>query len=841
LSTSAKTKTDTVEVRIPGIGKVRIDLEDDDPGEAEYQRRLENVKREKSKFHSKIAPRIASPYDQSMNDLSYSDIESAFEEKNAQLENVKSQPVENLLKVDDSTTDNDYLNSDIHSTSQIEIEESKNETRFDELDRDTLNISTLSEKATKDESEDLLSQTKTIASNIPTTTISDTDIDLEEMEDLLEKSADKSLSLEPLEASLDSLASLDDFDEDILPNDASFGLDDKDILLDDKDILLDDKDILPDEDVPPDLEDLAPKGVDQVLPTVPKGIYTVAELRILLEDSLKHQAKMLEQNKELFAAPSNTYIDAKGRRRRRKPVKPVSEKALEKMKKEKLKHTVIKEVAIPSVGLELRELASSLSMKSSELYKRLEDLGEIMPSEDGENGDPFGHIVDADTAELVVIDLGLIAKRQQAVQEISVGTYSRRTNNEQNISNVSMDLRPPVVCIMGHVDHGKTTLLDYLRSTNVAAKEAGGITQRLSAFSVDLKKGGRVVFLDTPGHAAFSAMRANGASATDLVVLVVAIDDGVRPQTIEAIQAAKSAGCPIVIALNKIDKLPPSERPASRNKVLAQLADVGVLAEEFGGDSLVVEVSGRTGEGVMDLIENLSIQAEIMDLRAPTEGLAEATVLDAGMEKGRGIVANILTRWGKLSVGDPIVVGTCYGKVKNLYLNDRESVRSVGPATPVLLTGLQSIPQAGQELISVPSESRARAISERRQRIIKIRDSELASVSISSDTVSPPTDDGLVPPIILSSLSILLKADSPGTLNALEKVVKGIISRCKEISIQIVSSGVGDITQSDIERLIVVKGANTCILGFNVNFVNSSVRSFAKESDVKIIRDAVCL
>ena len=265
----------------------------------------------------------------------------------------------------------------------------------------------------------------------------------------------------------------------------------------------------------------------------------------------------------------------------------------------------------------------------------------------------------------MILELGFDVVREKTDKEIDTALLGKTSK-----INTTTLPRSPVVCIMGHVDHGKTTLLDNLRTANVAASEAGGITQRLSAFVVDMK-GKSTVFLDTPGHAAFTAMRSYGASATDLVILVVAIDDGVRPQTVEALRIAKEANASIIIALNKVDKIiDVSDRAKARARVLNELAEVDLISEDFGGEVPVVEVSGKSGIGIPDLIETIQLQADILELAASYSGPAEAMVLDAVVEKGRGVVADLLVQWGELRVGDIIVVGTSYGKVKAI-LNDK--------------------------------------------------------------------------------------------------------------------------------------------------------------------------
>ena len=445
---------------------------------------------------------------------------------------------------------------------------------------------------------------------------------------------------------------------------------------------------------------------------------------------------------------------------------------------------------------------------------------------------------------------------------------------------------------MGHVDHGKTTLLDTLRKYNkksvedslkgaatgatkasvvvptppkpskndkkktasnevaeVAGSEAGGITQKLSAFGVEIGAGRKVMFLDTPGHAAFSSMRNHGAVATDLVILVVAIDDGVRPQTLEALNMAKNANCSIIVVLNKIDKIPYEERTAARSRVLTQLLNNDLIAEEFGGDVQVVEVAGRTGEGISQLMEGLLLQAEVLELQAAITGQAEAVVLDANMEKGKGVVADILVRWGALNVGDPIVVGGSWGKVKSMVNDKGEPVKTALPSNAVRLLGLRTLPASGQEMLSVDTETIAKEIADRRlaeANVRRIRDETLAQRRAEAKARA---DAALLAGDILGAtaakesvekikVNVVIKADGVGTLEALKQIVQGIASRAvSEVEIVVVSSAVGDVSTSDVE--LVAAGGDGLILAFNVGIVDSETRSMAKVRDVNIVRDDV--
>jgi translation initiation factor IF-2 len=577
------------------------------------------------------------------------------------------------------------------------------------------------------------------------------------------------------------------------------------------------------------------------------------------------------------------------------------------------KGTVVKVVTVPAEGLTLRELASRLSMKVADVRAKLEELGETFDGagDEGSGGGSFrkkgaraaarhrrqaggsgddAHL-EADVIELLALELGLDVARKAAVDDIasqlspsaSLDAAAEAADDDAAAAAAIVPLpRAPVVCIMGHVDHGKTTLLDALRRANVAASEAGGITQKLSAFTVEVKKtggerstGSKVVFLDTPGHAAFSAMRSFGANATDVVVLVVALDDGVRPQTKEALQMALEAKSTVIVALNKVDRIAnPAERKTARARVLAQLVDLGLVCEDYGGDAQVVEVSGRTGEGLDGLVESLLVQADMLELKAAAEGQAEATVLDANMEKGRGVVADVLVQWGRLAVGDPVVIGSTYGRVKAMTDDTGKDIDAAGPSTPVRLLGLRTVPQAGQELLSVSTEAKARQIAERRERLAQLKEAkqrergvfglaiagdgsgggktvEVVSTSLKlrmlhnnlapdsgvaegdGDAAAAAAAAGFQPIVV----SVLIKADGVGTLDALSKLVTGLAARTKDVKLQLADCAVGDITRSDVERAATVGQA--VILGFNVGVADSVTRATAKELDVKIVRDTV--
>ena len=375
--------------------------------------------------------------------------------------------------------------------------------------------------------------------------------------------------------------------------------------------------------------------------------------------------------------------------------------------------------------------------------------------------------------------------------------------------------RPPVVTIMGHVDHGKTSLLDYIRRAKVAAGEAGGITQHIGAYQVETPKG-LITFIDTPGHAAFTAMRARGANVTDIVVLVVAADDGVMPQTIEAIQHARAAGVPIVVAVNKIDK-----SDADPDRVRNDLAKQNVIPEDWGGDTLFVHVSARTGAGIDQLLETILLQAEVLDLRAPQDGLAVGVVLESAIEKGRGPVATVLVKRGTLKSGDPIIAGQEFGRVRALFDATGKQVQSAGPAVPVAVLGLSDAPNAGDDLLVVDSERKAREVALYRQG--KFRDVRLAGAAKKVEDVFSQMAEQAG-----AAIALIVKADVQGSAEALRDSLSKLST--DEVNVKVIASGVGGITESDVTLAAASKAR---IIGFNVR-ADGAARSAMKDSGIDV-------
>lgn len=456
----------------------------------------------------------------------------------------------------------------------------------------------------------------------------------------------------------------------------------------------------------------------------------------------------------------------------------------------------IHEVGIPET-ITVGDLAQKMSVKAAEVIKSLMKLGVIAT---------INQAIDQDTAILVVEEMGHIAKpvSANALEEGLVNTTQQQMGELLS--------RPPVVTIMGHVDHGKTSLLDYIRRTKVTQGEAGGITQHIGAYHVEIPKG-VITFLDTPGHSAFTAMRARGTRVTDIVVLVVAADDGVMPQTIEAIQHAKAANVPIVVAVNKIDK-----PEADLDRIKNELAKQGLNPEEWGGDTMLIPVSAKTGAGIDDLLDSLLVQAELLELKAPQEGPGQGIVIESRLDKGKGPVVTILVQRGKLHKGDLLLAGTAYGRVRALLDERGKLVEAAGPSMPVEVLGLSSVPIAGDEAVVVADERKAREIALFREG--KLREAKLAQQrTIKTDDIFDQLDENQV-----KTLNIILKADMQGSAEALQEALNKLST--SEVKIKLVYVGVGAITESDANLAL---ASRALILGFNVRADATAKRTVEKE------------
>lgn len=449
---------------------------------------------------------------------------------------------------------------------------------------------------------------------------------------------------------------------------------------------------------------------------------------------------------------------------------------------------VVKEVSIPA-SIRVADLAQKMAVKASEVVKVLFKMGEMVT---------VNQTIDQDTAVLVVEEFGhkpVVQNESEAEAELFEGLHAS--------SSVSLASRAPVVTIMGHVDHGKTTLLDYIRRTRVADKEAGGITQNIGAYHVETERG-MITFLDTPGHEAFTAMRARGAKVTDLVILVVAADDGVMPQTIEAIQHAKAAGVPLIVAVNKMDK--PEADP---DRLKSDLSHHEVISEDWGGDTMFCPISAKQGTGIDELLEAILLQAEMLDLKSRHEGLAKGLVIEARLDKGRGAIASILVQEGTLNIGDIVLAGVQVGRVRAMIDENGHKVKTAGPSIPVEILGLSQPPQAGDELLVMPSERKAREV-------VLFRESRTRHDNVSSDegmkleNLFAQMEEGKA-----VSLKIVLKTDVQGSLEALSDSLLKLSNT--EVKVDIIARGVGGITGSDAQ---LAYASNAIIIGFNVRADN---------------------
>jgi len=436
-------------------------------------------------------------------------------------------------------------------------------------------------------------------------------------------------------------------------------------------------------------------------------------------------------------------------------------------------------------SLTVRQFADLIGVSAIEVIKQLLRNGIIAN---------INQVIDHDTAAIVAADFGyeVVEEKRDTVSARKPKRYQRFKEEDTS----ALKPRPPVVTIMGHVDHGKTKLLDAIRESNVAATEVGEITQHIGAYQVDIH-GQKITFLDTPGHEAFTAMRARGAQVTDIAVLVVAADDGVMPQTLEAIDHARAAEVPIVVAINKIDK--PEANP---QRVKQQLADLGLVCEEWGGDVVCVEVSAKKKEGISDLLENLLVVAELEELKANPDRRAIGVVIEAKLDKNRGPVATVLVQTGTLRVGDPFIVGDTWGKVKAMFNDKGKHLRKAEPATPVEILGLESVPQAGDTLIVTPSEKEARSLAQKRQEEKRLARPTRAS---SLSELLSQVRDGEV-----KELNIILKTDVQGSIEPIKASLERL--NIDKVKVNILHSGSGGITEGDVLLALASKGI---ILGFN--------------------------
>ena len=539
-----------------------------------------------------------------------------------------------------------------------------------------------------------------------------------------------------------------------------------------------------------------------------------AEARLKQQEHDRRQKSQADAERRTKYGREELHVatDKSGKRRKRKVTPgPVSIRTSGEHGFERPTAPVVHEVPVPE-AISVSDLAQRMSVKAVELIKVLMRMG-VMAT--------INQVLDQDTASLAVEEMGHIAKPVAAENiEAQLEQLQAREVTGDAVP------RPPVVTIMGHVDHGKTSLLDYIRRTRVAAGEAGGITQHIGAYHVETPKG-VISFLDTPGHAAFTAMRARGAQVTDIVILVVAADDGVKPQTVEAIQHAKAAGVPLVVAINKIDK--PEADP---DRVRTELSQHQVISEEWGGDTQFVPVSAKTGDGIDKLLDSVLLQAEVLELTAIADGPAQGAVIESSLDKGRGPVATILVQQGTLRKGDMLISGTEYGRVRAMFDESGKPIDSAGPSMPAVVLGLSGTPNAGDEAIVVTDERKAREVAQFRQQ--KQRELKLARQQQARlEGMFTQMSEGEA-----ATLNIVLKADVQGSVEALRDALSNI--RTDEVSVKIVSSGVGGISETDAN---LAAASNAIVIGFNVR-ADAAARRLIEEHGIdlhyySVIYDAI--
>ncbi len=470
-----------------------------------------------------------------------------------------------------------------------------------------------------------------------------------------------------------------------------------------------------------------------------------------------------------------------------------------KSKLQSNKEKVESNTVVYKEGMSVSDLAAGIGVSASDVVKKLIGMGLMISS---------NQAISFDDASVVVLDYNKEIIREETTDITNFEEYVINDKEEDLV------LRPAVVTIMGHVDHGKTTLLDYIRSSHVADKEAGGITQAIGAYQVE-KDGRKITFIDTPGHAAFTEMRARGASVTDIVVIIVAADDGVMPQTKEAIDHAKAANVPIIVAVNKIDK--PN---INIEKIMSEMSELGLTPEEWGGDTIFVKLSARTGEGVDLLLDNINALSEVSELKANPNRYALGTVIEARLDKNIGPVVTLLIQNGTLRLGDPIVVGTSYGKVRTLKDDSGREVVSAEPSKPVEVTGLEDVPVAGDKFMAFESEKEARSIAIKRKEHEKAK--KQAHKALSLDELFDQIKEGR------KEINIVLKTDVKGSEEAVKNALLKI--SVEGVKINVIRSGVGTITESDV---VLANASNAIIIGFNVS-PSRDTKEAAKEHNVEI-------
>ncbi|EJO5348173.1 translation initiation factor IF-2 [Clostridium botulinum] len=525
----------------------------------------------------------------------------------------------------------------------------------------------------------------------------------------------------------------------------------------------------------------------------------------LIKELLSGKEKTKEEDDEIETTAKNTIKESTNNKNTNK-----KENNKEKIDIENSEDMSI--ITMTSDTITVKEISDKLEKSYAEVIKELMLMG-VMASVNQE--------IDFEMAEKLAAKFNAEILKNEQDEEDDLEEILKDTDEEEHLQK-----RSPIVTVMGHVDHGKTSLLDAIRKSKVTSTEAGGITQHIGAYTVELN-GEAITFLDTPGHAAFTAMRARGAQVTDIVILVVAADDGIMPQTQEAISHCKAANVPLIVAINKID------RPgANIDKVKQELTEYGLVAEDWGGDTICVPVSAHTKEGIDELLEMILLSSEMLELKANADRKAKGTVVEAKLDKGRGAVATLLIQNGTLTVGDSIVVGSTYGRIRAMFNDKGENIKSAGPSTPVEILGLSEVPEAGDKFYQVKDEKTARGIADKRKE--KIRDEYLQSThKVSLEDLYNQIQEGTV-----KELALIVKADVQGSVEALKQSLEKLST--EEVKVRVIHGGVGAINETDVT---LATASNAIILGFNVRpDNNANIASERDGVDIKtyrVIYDAI--
>ena len=529
------------------------------------------------------------------------------------------------------------------------------------------------------------------------------------------------------------------------------------------------------------------------------------------EDYIADEDDILEEKVENIISVSNIDVDTNNKKEKLKSKKDRVENNKANFQKERKKiykhreklqsneNEDLSDKVIYKDDMTVAELATALEVSSTDVIKKLMKLG-VMAN--------LNYPLSYEVAELLVVDYG---KEITKAENADISNFENYELNEREEDLVN---RPPVVTIMGHVDHGKTSLLDAIRKTNVVSGEAGGITQAIGAYQVELD-GKKITFIDTPGHEAFTEMRARGANVTDVVVIIVAADDGIMPQTKESIDHAKAAGVPIIVAINKIDK-----PEANIERILTELTENGLTPEEWGGDTIVNRISAKQQIGIEELLENILLVSEMAELKANPNRYAMGTVLESKLDKKVGTIATVLVQNGTLRLGDPVVVGTSFGKVRTLKNDKGQDVIEALPSTPVEITGLSEVPAAGDKFMSFETEKQAKAIAEQRKNRSREQDTNKSGMTL--EDLFGAIKSGV------KEINVVLKTDVNGSLEAIKQSLAKI--EVEDVRVKVILGGVGTITESDI---VLANASNAIIIGFNVR-PNQKTLDFAKEYNVDV-------